>query len=971
MPDIVELDYNPWIECLSCFLSTNSASLAAGQFRQTSPALGFMQANSQSHSSSSNSKIALVLFFLLVIGLSYFISASTTERAFKRGDDRFMELFDSGVYLNSAKAILRVNQGKKRSNGHASQSQIKELADMLIVDGPVLPLIAARTILLAQSFNLSVLNALSMMESLVQSLAAGLVFILAWRATGRKSLALAAGLLWGLYPPAIIATQRLVTENLCAMLLLAIILCLDVALKSKSKRVGYMLAPAYAGFFFALLLLTKPVLIFCVLMALAFLFFCLRGKRAVIGITAFALATVVTMLPFWLFTREATGKIVFMPQRYPVLNALVTNSLVTDGFHGLPTPQASAQASSQNSVAGVELALFLEDPLGHTDLNIRKLARIFAEPWNDFRRTAVFLNALSIRFVHQLLAAFVLGAMALGLAATVKSLQLAPQKGSSNPFAAGLPTAAMLFLASLGHLIYAGFEGIPRYGFSATPLLLVLLFWAVMVIAQVSVSKLTVLGLALPPLLMALLSNFFTVQSTLGWLGSPGMAALVIGIAYALLMACFLLSVLKARVELYLNAPLVKAGAAIVFLVYISTTTLSLFRESKEAEIATRISGPAVAMREIIFPRQSDASNTAQWALLLVDASKEAEQAHISINGHRIRETPKNVYHYYQQKFDLLAFLEEMAKDINVKFEDIRHWRAVPVPVEYLNSEGKNQIRISSPSGAPLTVYGDYKNASADEVSALPSYEYVSHSRIFVNSRSLDWRPRVKFTAPAKGSSWMEIDEPKYPVAAKTDLSPAPGEQPGQWRLLLALGYSDGDKSFKSETKCMPLSSFNFKDTTNRELKIADKKAFLTLNTACHADYLLMPQKATTHVLVELKGKGQAVDGDRKQAVIAVRLNGTSTYGDGLIYFDCKGQLKPETLRFPGSAQVVTFKKGEDSEFQINAVYPINAVRGRGHHLTMEVLPVSEGTALTIKEAELSVKELSWPDLGQKSVFVY
>jgi len=50
----------------------------------------------------------------------FFIPAqrATTDRAFKRGDDRLMELFDSGVYLKTAKTILKVNahnQGKANS----------------------------------------------------------------------------------------------------------------------------------------------------------------------------------------------------------------------------------------------------------------------------------------------------------------------------------------------------------------------------------------------------------------------------------------------------------------------------------------------------------------------------------------------------------------------------------------------------------------------------------------------------------------------------------------------------------------------------------------------------------------------------------------------------------------------------------------------------------------------------------------
>lgn len=969
MPVIVELDYNPWIERLSCFLPANSASLAGGQFQQASPAPGFMQANSQSKGLQSKSKFVLAGFFLLVICSAYFVSASTTERAFKRGDDRFVELFDSGVFLMSAKTILQINEEKKRSaTGQASKARQKELADMLIVDGPVLPLIAAKAILLGQTFHLSMPYALSVLESIIQSLVSGLVFILAWRATGNKFLALAAGLLWGLYPPAVIATQRLVSENLCAALLLAVSLCFDIALKAKNANFSHLLPLAYAGFFFALMLLTKPVMMFCVLFALAFLLVCLRWKRAATGLAAFSAATIITMLPFWVFTKEATGKIFFIPQRYPILNAIVTNSLITDGYHGLPTQQASNYASGQTSVIGVEVALFMEDPLGHTDLNIRKLARIFAEPWNDFRRTAVFLNAQSIRFTHQLLAVFAMGALALGLTATISALQISIKKIEFDQFTLRNSTAAMLVLAVIGHLIYTGFEGIPRYGFTATPLFVVLLFWAIEAIRHSHPSKLQLINLIIPPILLVLLSNLLYVENALGWLSSPISAALALATAYAILAAWFFFALQKITASLSLSSKLMKTSVTIIFLLFTITTGLCLLRESREAEIAARISGPAVAMRELSFSKRADSSDTPQWALLLVDASKEIEHAHITVNGHRIREAPKSVFHFYQKKFDLLSFMEEMAKDINVNIENVRQWRAVPIPIEYLSQDGKNQIRISSPSGAPLTVYGDFAAESPSAGIALPTYEIVSHSRIFVSVHDLDWRPRVKFTIPTPSQSQIEYDEPKYPLAPQSDLSSAPGIQKGQWRMMIALGYAGVGKTFESETKCVRLSPFNFKEV---EVIPGKKDDFLTFNTACHCDYLLKPQEGATHVLAEFKGKGQAVSGDRQQAVVSVRLDGITTSGDNPDYYDCKGQPKPETLRLPGTAQVVTFNKGKDTEFLVKALYPINAVRGRGHHLTIELLPIPEGTALTLKEAELSVKELSWPDLGQQSVFVY
>ncbi len=117
------------------------------------------------------------------------------------------------------------------------------------------------------------------------------------------------------------------------------------------------------------------------------------------------------MLPFWIYTQQATGKTCYLPQRMPILNAIVGNSLITDGLTCLPSAPAPHSVLKTDNLPFVELTLFMEDPLAHADLDIRKLPRIFAEPWNDFRRSAVLPNAVSIRLAHQIFWAFAWAAL--------------------------------------------------------------------------------------------------------------------------------------------------------------------------------------------------------------------------------------------------------------------------------------------------------------------------------------------------------------------------------------------------------------------------------------------------------------------------------------------------------------------------------------------------------------------------------
>ncbi len=584
--------------------------------------------------------------------------------------------------------------------------------------------------------------------------------------------------------------------------------------------------------------------------------------------------------------------------------------------------------------------------------------------------------------MHQLLGAFEFMAVVVALAATIKSLQIIvskKEKEDQESFVRANRIACFAFLALGGHLIYTAFEGIPRYGFTAAPLLMILLFWlSASVISVISAnqgraSQQMVINLVVPALLIALLSNFCRLQDDLDWLATPALAAVFLMVSYFGLAAWMMIALIKVGQECFkpIGERVMKTAAAISLCAFTLTITLSIIHEAKGADLVYKLSGPVLATRELRF----SAAKTPNWALLLIDSSKDINQAHIDVNGHKLHETPKSIYNFYQKKFDLLAFLEELAADLKISPEVVRQWRAVPLPVEYLNLTGKNKISICSPGGKTITIYGDYASA---QTAALPTFEYLSHSRVYVDATCLDWRPRIKFQTFCPSESSIESNEPKFPLSASLDLSAAPGVQKGQWRFLIAVGHeNEGNQlTFKSESKSMPLSSLTFRDHANQEVKaLAGTEGGLSFNTACRTDYQLNAHKEATHVIVELRGKARAEDGDHKQAIVAIVLEGANSVrrddtksGADL---DSKGQPKPESIRFPNAVQMLALNHDKSSDFTIKTIYPLDAVRGRGDRLTVEVLPVPEGTRVKLEEAELSVREIAWPDLGRGTVEIY
>lgn len=936
------------------------------------------QANSHSEKQTRASQGILAVFLLLVVVISFCLAAATADRALKHGDDRIMQLFDSGVYLNSAKTINAVDA----ENETHKKARQKELADMLILDGPVLPCITAKALLLAKQLQTPELSAVALLESFIQAILSGLVFALSWRVTGNKFLALTAGLLWAIYPPAVIATQRLATETLSAALLLAALICFDWTLPPSKGKYRYVIAFVLAAIFFALLLLTKPVLMFSLLLPLMFVFLCLPGKQAINGLLIFASVTAISMTPFWIFTHQATGKICFLPQRIPTFNALVGNNLVTDGLQGLPQGPVTEKIARSQSIASIELALFMEDPIAHSDLNIRKLPRIFAEPWNDFRRAAILPNAQSIRLAHQILGAFELAAIVFAFAVTIITLRKCVVKRfkRNSELQQTIETEqkyrdtlgiSLISLALCGHAVYLAFEGIPRYGFTAAPLLLILAIWLIKQTICAPGIKSAALNLAVPAILLGLLANFGRLQVCLNALGSPTIACLLLLSAYFALFIWLMVGLYRVS-QSYSplgGKQLMKAVIALSVLLFTVTIALSINRERINSDLIANVAAPAIAIREVDL-RELDLSesNSAKkdkrsgWALLLIDSDKEIVHAEISVNGHKLQDSAKSIYHYYQKKYDLLTFLEELAADIKVNPEDVRQWRAVPIPLHYLKLNGKNTITVSPLSGKALTIYGDYAEL---ESNLLPTFEHLSHSRIFADASCLDWRPRTKFLTNCTSRSLIESNQPKEQKPDNLDLCSAPGVQKGRLRLLLAVGLNDDEPSLAntSTTKSPALSSPN-----------------ISFDQSCRAEYPLNTSPKTTHVLVEFKGKARLLAGDPKQAVVRINLHGSESKKDAATkygaknsqdFYDCKGQPKPVSIGFPEAMQLLTLNKDKSVEVKVKAMYPLNVVRYRGDHLTIELLPLPSGTPATLEEAELSVREIAWPDLGRDPTAVY
>jgi len=94
-------------------------------------------------------------------------------------------------------------------------------------------------------------------------------------------------------------------------------------------------------------------------------------------------------------------------------------------------------------------------------------------------------------------------------------------------------------------------------------------------------------------------------------------------------------------------------------------------------------------------------------ALIFVDGERSLETAWIDFNGHKVDKLA-HLRYFDSGLYDGYYVSKEVANYMRAEAEDLRQWRAVRVPKEWINWTGKNEIRIT-PSSEFCTIYGDSK----------------------------------------------------------------------------------------------------------------------------------------------------------------------------------------------------------------------------------------------------------------------
>ncbi|MBK8220106.1 MAG: hypothetical protein IPK73_03675 [Candidatus Obscuribacter sp.] len=741
-----------------------------------------------------------------------------------------MFAFDGKHYLETTRLLTEAGQ-LLVSNPAAFNAAISapHFISYMLWDGPAIPGLPALVFLALG--RLPTANDWMVYCLLLSSLAAGsavLVMLICkdlYSAAASKSrssqalkcltLPFLAGLAYGLYPSTLVATGVNRSETLATFLVMVFIYAGCRLLESRSALI-------VTGITGGLLALTKPVLIPVLAMLYAYfavvpvtlsaVFTGSTGERLRIFSASFlrllllGVVTIATISPWCLYSGVKAGKVAITAERGPSYNAGVGTDLEMDGWCTTPESNHVNLMKVSDSPGSVLAAIWVKQPMELTALTLRRVARLWCDPWNDFREVVFGLSPQGQRYVHVLMLFLGLGGGYLHLINLFrrKTASRSEESGSGSSFPALSSRQSLLLdllvLFVLSHSAFAVFQAMARYAFTAMAALYCLAFFL---------------------LLMA-----FRLKD---------------GALRAYLLPSLLLSA-GTLLALYSIEPLSTAGRL----------------QEEPVELSAG---------ESLY-RYLDITGTSArgaQALLLVDSDGACEGLKARVNGVELSGSFRPFNQFSSSHYFLFDTMAEHGAQMRTAVQDFRQWRALPVNGALLK-DGRNVLQVTNGAGVPLTIYGDRPGAgafcSSPQMSwRLPSPDYFGSDRMLVSVTSLE--SRIASLRPAFGfkAQGKEV-QPRLLLALSS--SPRFGASPVSTQLRVPF------QSVSSVTLPLDCKRFHWFSRGEEDTLVVNKdvlKAVGVLTTQLPCRLTSDGAAPLTQVRLTLRGQARCLSGPGRLGV--------------------------------------------------------------------------------------------------------
>lgn len=722
----------------------------------------------------SVASVAICFFVALGICLSQNFSRNSLELALA---------FDSSHYLDSAQKLFTLwrhilNHGLGSFGVH----QLVPIGNQLLLDGPVLPLLGSVVMLFTgRMLTPQDVPLFIGLQSFLAACCAGALCLVACRFTGSLRCGLLAGLVWALYPPAIIGAGRFMTEILTALLLVCLVLANSFILEATRLRLaGCAALQVLSGFLTGCIWLLRGALApATVLINLAAFGFIGTAARRALFVAAVLAGLSAALVPWLAFTKLSVGHAYLIPQRAPVLNVVIGLDPDTDGW-GTTTPPAPLQSiySDQDGAIPTVLAIASAHPGETLSLVLRKATRLWEFPWNDYQQRFLrFAPAAAHTWWHDsVVIAGLLGLLIFLCTGIHRSTAV------SCRF---IGTAGAL--AILGHGVYVLFAANTRYGFTAMPFLVLFAVYAVYRLAQRRVLIAPLAAVCSTAALIAVCR-----AGTLQFLHASGVAdpAIALSLELAVCVALLAGAFLSADSTMSALAPVdghrlmpraILAGSAILSLAVVVATQTT---DRKTREWASVIRPGQAAVRRIALRQPKPADTAPAWAFVVFDGDRGSALARLSVNGTVIQGRARPL-HSLKAKESAEDYYTLFAGLLRVPSERLRQWRCLPLPPSLFSNCDTATISFAPAAGESATLYGDFPGWGGSF--ALPSLIYFSPTRLVHRPSALEGRTPMILRPDRAATCSLRTAS-----GTSTDLSTKPGCQFGQYRLFILTGFSLG-----------------------------------------------------------------------------------------------------------------------------------------------------------------------------------
>lgn len=363
-------------------------------------------------------------------------------------------IFDSSHYLITAQKMTELLIVALSGKSTASLLYEPNFVSFLSLDGPVVPGFWAALFALIRHVPTTVdWPFVVAVQSVLHAFSSVAIALLCRMLSGRREYAFLAGCLWAFYPGALLASGRFLTEPLSIVLL-------SFCLLSLSKYPSGYLNKMSSGILCGLLVLLKPAFAPAVGLALAYTW--LRDGRKLMQLAVMSCAFLAILAPWAVYSKMTTGKFSFTVQRGPTFNVAKGMDVEADGWGLIPDSPLRALFTEDDGPMATLSAIVSTHPQESAQLCLRKITRLYAQPWNDFKHQ-VLVPGLSWQIgYHWFL-------LATGLAGLMAFLF----EGRNFVHERGKRTAIVLAIFLVTQSVYLIFEAITRYGFLTMPLLTV------------------------------------------------------------------------------------------------------------------------------------------------------------------------------------------------------------------------------------------------------------------------------------------------------------------------------------------------------------------------------------------------------------------------------------------------------------------------------------------------------------------